>query len=127
MRMVVISLSILLILLGLWGWFYYTSVKPVTQYYWDNLSNLSETMERGDWERAKENINEYLNRWIEIRKLWIYFINQKDIDNIDSSIRQLYMCVLNEDKILSQVEIQHLINLFNVINENECLSLENIF
>ena len=37
MRMVVISLIILLIMIGIWAWFYYGSVDPVTTYYWDNL------------------------------------------------------------------------------------------
>jgi hypothetical protein len=40
------------------------------------------------------------------------------------------LCVLlieNEERILAQAELEHLIVLFYVIDENECLSLENIF
>ena len=59
--------------------------------------------------------------------MWIYFLNQKDLDNIDSSIRQLNVYIENEEKILAQAELENLTVLFYVIDENECLSLENIF
>lgn len=127
MRMVVISLCILLLLIGLWAWFYYTSVGPVTSYYWENLNKLSNIVTNGEWEEAKKNISSYSDKWYETKNLWIFFLNQKNLDNIDASIRQLNIYIENEDKILAQAELEHLIVLFYVIDENECLSLENIF
>lgn len=127
MRMVVISLCVLLLLIGLWVWFYYTSVDPVTNYYWDNLGMLSDLVKNEEWVRAKADISTHTDKWYETKKLWIYFLNQKDIDSIDSSIRQLNIYIENEEKILAQAELEHLIVLFYVIDENECLSLENIF
>lgn len=127
MRMFVISLCILLALVGLWVWFYYTSVEPVTNYYWESLSDLLDIIDNGDWETAKKDILLYYNEWDDVRSLWIYFLNQRDIDNIDSSIRRLYIFIKNEDKTLAQAELEHLIILFNVIDENESLTLENIF
>lgn len=127
MKMVVISLSVLLLLLGIWIWFYYGSVNPVTSYYWENLGKLSDTIKKEDWETAKKDMSEYFDKWFEISKLWIYFINQKDIDNIDSSIRKLSVYIENEDKILAQAELEHLTVMFYVVDQNECLSIENIF
>ena len=127
MKMVVISLSVLLLLLGIWIWFYYGSVNPVTSYYWENLGKLSDTIKKEDWETAKKDMYEYFDKWFEISKLWIYFINQKDIDNIDSSIRKLSVYIENEDKILAQAELEHLTVMFYVVDQNECLSIENIF
>ena len=127
MRMVVISLIILLIMIGIWAWFYYGSVDPVTTYYWDNLSTLAEIVKNEDWERAKEDIKIYTDKWYEIKKTWIFFLNQRDLDNIDSSLRQLNIYIENEEKILAQAELEHLIVLFYVIDENESLTLENIF
>ena len=127
MRMVVISLIILLIMIGIWAWFYYGSVDPVTTYYWDNLSTLAEIVKNEDWERAKEDIKIYTDKWYEIKKTWIFFLNQRDLDSIDSSLRQLNIYIENEEKILAQAELEHLIVLFYVIDENESLTLENIF
>jgi len=127
MRMVVISLIILLLLTGIWAWFYYASVDPATTYYWDNLSRLSDTVRSEDWETARKDISIYTDKWYEVKKIWVFFLNQRDLDNIDSSIRQLNIYIENEEKILAQAELEHLIVLFYVIDENECLTIENIF
>lgn len=127
MRMVVISLIILLAMIGIWAWFYYGSVSPVTTYYRDNLSALTEIVKNEDWGRAREDIKKHTDKWYQVKKMWMFFINQRDIDNIDSSLRHLNIYIENEDKILAQAELEHLMVLFNVIDENECLTLENIF
>ncbi|MBP7278951.1 MAG: DUF4363 family protein [Sedimentibacter sp.] len=127
MKMVVISLIILLLMIGMWAWFYYGSVDPVTTYYWDSLIKLSDIVRKEDWERAKRDISIYTDKWYEVKKTWVFFINQEDLDNIDSSIRQLNIYIENEEKILAQAELEHLIVLFYVIDENECLTIENIF
>ena len=127
MKMVVISLIILLLMIGIWAWFYYGSVDPATTYYWDSLIKLSDIVRNEDWERAKRDISIYTDKWYEVKKTWVFFINQEDLDNIDSSIRQLNIYIENEEKILAQAELEHLIVLFYVIDENECLTIENIF
>lgn len=127
MRMVVISLIILLLMMGIWAWFYYGSVNPVTTYYWDNLEYLSSIVKNEDWETAKKDISIYTDKWHEVKKTWVFFLNQRDLDNIDSSIRQLNIYIENEEKILAQAELEHLVVLFYVIDENESLTLENIF
>ncbi|HQK53696.1 MAG TPA: DUF4363 family protein [Sedimentibacter sp.] len=127
MKMVVISLIILLLMIGIWAWFYYGSVDPATTYYWDSLIKLSDIVRNEDWETAKRDISIYTDKWYEVKKTWVFFINQEDLDNIDSSIRQLNIYIENEEKILAQAELEHLIVLFYVIDENECLTIENIF
>lgn len=127
MRMVVISLIILMIMISIWAWFYYGSVGPVTSFYRDNLPVLSDLVKDENWDRAMKDIKEYTDKWYEVKKLWMYFINQRDLDNIDSSLEQLNIYIENKEKILAQAELEHLIVLFRIIDENECLSLENIF
>lgn len=127
MRMVVISLIIFLLLIGLWIWFHYTSVNPVTTYYWEKLIDLSTLIYVDDWQKAEYNMNEYFDKWENTRNLWVYFVNQSEIDEIDFSIRKLDSYIKNRDKNMAQAELEHLRVLFNVIKENECLSLENIF
>ena len=99
----------------------------MTTYYWDNLTGLTDVVRNEDWERASKDIAVYTDKWYEAKKLWVFFVNQKDLDNIDSSIRQLGVYIENKEKILAQAELEHLIVLFYVIDENECLTIENIF
>ena len=127
MRMVVISFVLLILMIGIWAWFYYTSLGPVTTYFWDGLTELTDVVRNEDWETAKKDLAVYTDKWYEAKKLWVFFINQKDLDNIDSSIRQLGVYVENKEKILAQAELEHLIVLFYIIDENECLTIENIF
>jgi hypothetical protein len=127
MRMVVISFIILLLMIGIWAWFYYASVDPITTYFWDSLTELTDVIRDEDWETAKKDIALHTDKWYEAKKLWVFFINQKDIDNIDSSIRQLNIYIENKEKVLAQAELEHLIVLFYIIDENECLTIENIF
>jgi len=126
MRMVVISLMILLLMIGLWIWFHYTSVEPVTTYYWEKLIELSNSIYVDDWQKTEYDMRNYYKKWENTRNLWVYFINQNEIDDIDSSIRKLDSYIKNRDKNMAQAELEHLRVLFNVIKENECLSLENI-
>jgi len=127
MRMVVISAIFLIIMILIWVWFHFTSIEIVTSYYWENLIDLSNAIYNDDWDKAENDINKYSKKWEEARKLWIYFINQKDIDNIDASFRKLDVYIKNFNKTIAQAEIEELRTLFNVIKENECLSIENIF
>lgn len=127
MRMVVISLTILLILVGIWIWFHYTSVEPTTNYYYEELVVLSDLIYSEQWHKVETDMLFYSDKWSNTRNLWIYFINQNEIDNIDSSMKKLDVFIKNRDKTMAQAELEHLRILFNVIKENECLALDNIF
>lgn len=126
MRMVIISLLVLLVLVGIWIWFHFTSVEPTTTYYYEMLTELSNLIYTDQWSKVEADMLYHYDNWKDVRNLWIYFINQNDIDNIDSSIRKLDSFIRNRDKTMAQAELEHLRVLFNVIKENECLSLENI-
>ncbi len=126
MRMVVISLTVMLLLISLWVWFHYTSVEPTTNYYYEELDAMSELIKKEQWQKAENDMLHYSEKWDDTRNLWIYFINQSDIDNIDSSIKKLDVFIKNREKVMAQAELEHLRVLFNIIKENECLSLENI-
>lgn len=124
--MVAISLMILIALIGIWIWFHFTSIEPVTAFYYEKLSELSDLIDDGQWMRAEADIQAYREKWDDTRNLWIYFINQNDIDSIDSSIKKLSSFIKNQDKTMAQAELEHLSIQFNIIKENECLSFENI-
>jgi hypothetical protein len=125
--MLIISFIFLLAFIFLWWWFNSTSIEVMTSYFWDNLDNLSDKINNDNWNEAKRDMMTYSERWEETRKIWIYFLNQYDVNSIDSSIRVLNSYIINSDKSLSQGEIENLKVLFGIIKDSECLSLENIF
>ncbi|MDD2494137.1 MAG: DUF4363 family protein [Tissierellia bacterium] len=127
MKMLIISFILLLACIFLWLWFHFTSIEIVTSYFWDNLGDLLDKVGNEDWDEAKNDIEVYSKKWEDTRNLWIYFLNQGNVNNIDSSFKLLNSYISNSDKILSQAEIENLRVLFNIIKDNECLSLENIF
>jgi hypothetical protein len=127
MKMVIISLVILLTLLGIWGYFHFTFVDPTTSFYSENLSALSGKIASDDWDDAEKEFTSYFEKWEGIRKIWIYFITQDDIDNIDSSMQRVFVYIKNRDKTMAQAELEHMIVLFRIIKENECLATDNIF
>lgn len=127
MRMVLISLAVLIMLLGIWIWFHFTSVEPTTKYYYEELVQLSLLINSDQWLKAEADLRFYNDKWNNTRNLWIYFINQGNIDSIDSSMKKLEIFIKNKDKAMAQAELEHIRILFNIIKENECLSLENIF
>lgn len=127
MRMVVISLIVLLVMVGVWIWFHFTSVEPITSYYWENVELLLGVVDSEDWDTAERDMEFYRGKWDGERKLWVYFINQDEIDNIDISMKRSLSYIKNKDKNKAQAELEHLRILFNIIKENECLALDNIF
>ena len=127
MRMVVISFIILLIVIFVWAWYHFTSIEIITAYYWENLADLSNIINLDDWDKAELDLIKYTEKWEETKNLWIYFLNQKDLNNIDASFRKLDVYIRNFDKTMAQAELEQLRILFNVIKEQECLSLDNIF
>lgn len=127
MRMVVISFIVLLIMILVWVWFHFTSIELITSFFWEDLINLSNYIYNDNWDKAEVNLAVYIKKWENARNLWVYFINQKDIDQIDKGFKMLNVYINNFNKTMAQAQIEELRVLFNVIKENECLSLENIF
>lgn len=127
MKMLIISLVFLILMIGVWIWYHFTSIEPMTSYYNEGLKDLLEVIENEQWEKADEDILTYIDKWEEIKKIWIYFIDQKDLDNIESSMKKVNVYIRNKDKTHAQAELEHMMILFNIIKENECLTIENIF
>lgn len=127
MRMMVISFIVILIIIFIWFWFHFSSIEVVTSYFFENLIDMSNSIDANDWDKARTDMIKYSKKWEESKLPWIYFLNQKDIDNIDTSFSKLDVYVKNENKTMAQAELEQLKAYFNVIKENECLTLDNIF
>lgn len=127
MKGVIISITCLIIIIIGWGVFYYFSIEDTVNYYWDELDKLAYVVEDEKWAEADSMMETYLEKWEQTRNLWIYFLNQDNVNQIDVSISRLKDYISNKNVILSQSEMEELKCKFNFVDENECLSWENIF
>ncbi|WP_179238921.1 DUF4363 family protein [Sedimentibacter hydroxybenzoicus] len=127
MRMLIISLIFLLLMIGIWMWYHFTSIEPMTKFYNESINDLLIDIENEQWDKADEAILLYMNKWEEVKNVWIYFIDQKDLDGIESSMKKINVYIKNRDKSYAQAELEHMMILFNSIKENECLTIQNIF
>lgn len=127
MKMLIISLIFLLMMIGVWIWYHFTSIEPMTDYYNENLKDLSKVVEKEQWEKADEDIQTYLDKWEDVKKIWVYFIDQKDLDNIESSMNKVNVYIKNKEKVYAQAELEHMMVLFGIIKDNECLVIQNVF
>lgn len=127
MRMLIISLIFLLLMTGIWMWYHFTSIQPMTEFYNEGINNLLTIVENELWEKADEDIGLFMDKWEEVKGVWIFFIDQNDLDSVESSMRKVGIYIKNRDKTHAQAELEHMRVLFHSIKENECLTIQNIF
>lgn len=126
MRALFISLTIVL-LIGIGSYFVYNSVENSTEYFIDNLSELSVQINKKDWETARSQYLKIEERWNEVKDKWEILIDQQDILNINMTMSKMDQYIKSKDITLSLAELEALKRLFDFVRENESLSLSNIF
>lgn len=127
MKSIIIVILCLLLIVAIWIVLYYYSISKVTSFYWDELENLSSMIKNDEWYEVNENINAYIKKWEKTRILWMHFLHQHEIDGINISIYKLEEYINTKNIPLSLGEIEELKYRFRIVDESECLSLENIF
>lgn len=127
MKMLLISMAWLVIIVLIWAFFYYMSIEETIDFFDKELLKIYEAAINENFLEAKLNLDKVHDRWKKEEKLWIYFIHQGDIDDIDSSILKLYAYIKTENKSMILAEIEELKKNFKMVKGNESLTLENIF
>ncbi|AUG57034.1 MAG TPA: DUF4363 domain-containing protein [Ruminiclostridium sp.] len=80
-----------------------------------------------NWEPAKNNLLEIIEKWPETEKKWSILLDHSDIDAISTSISRLSVYIDAKDSTLALAEIASLKQLLKTIPDREALSLTNIF
>lgn len=127
MKMLVISFIVFLIIISIWFMFHFPYIDDVINDYSERLVEISNNVYLEQWDAVEIDLSNFVEDWGKIRKMWTYYLNQKDIDNIDISIKKLHIYIINKNKIMAQAEVEQLKVLFKIILENECIALDNIF
>lgn len=127
MKSIIIVLLCLILVIGIWAVLYYYSIAKVTAFFWDELEDLSLLVKKSEWDNVEKSMKDYTKKWEKTRVLWMMFLHQYDIDGINISIYKLEEYVYMRNIPLSLGEIEELKYRFRIVDESECLSLENIF
>jgi len=125
MRTLVIS-SVLAIVI-IFGWILiFDSVEENTLDFVDNLNTLNENISNNRWDEAKNQFSQIEKKWNKARDMWSILLDHHEIDNIDLSMSKANQYVKSKNTALSLGEVETLIRLFNVVRENQDLTITNI-
>lgn len=127
MKNLIIALFCFLIILGIWFCVNYIFLDDVINQYNIDLEELTSLVLKEDYANCMIKVNDLLNNWSDVEKLWVYFVHQSDIDNIRRSLLDLSYCVLTREKALSLLKLEDVKSQLRRVRGNESLTLENIF
>ncbi len=127
MKTLYISLAWLLIIIMLWFFVYNFVLNNAINFFSDELNILHESVIKENYNEAKPNIDKIKKRWEETEKIWIYCVNQSEVENIKSSISKIENYIKIENQAMALLEIEEFKKFLSLVKGNESLSLENIF
>lgn len=127
MKTLYISLAFLIIILIIWFLVFNFYIDSEIQYFFSELDTLHEDILREDYIRARTNMDKIIKKWEGTEKVWIYCVNQTEIDEIKASIQNIDNYIKIENQSLALLEIEEFRKFLRLVRGNESLSLENIF
>jgi len=111
----------------LWFFVYNFVLNNAINFFSDELNILHESVIKENYNEAKPNIDKIKKRWEETEKIWIYCVNQSEVENIKSSISKIENYIKIENQAMALLEIEEFKKFLSLVKGNESLSLENIF
>jgi len=126
MKQILILLITLAIIIipGVWEISY---LKESSHYFLADISNLYQTVQREDYERAKEEAKDIKRTWEKIEKTWALFIDDRKMEDIEEELISFVSYIESNDKVEIKTSYDRLKNNVKDIAEYECLNAENIF
>lgn len=118
---------ILILVVTLCGWlFIYDFIEKDSFDFVHSLSKISQKIEEEDWNTVHKEFIEVKKKWKRRRNILSILIDHHEIDNIDLAVSRADKYIDTKNKPLSLGEIEVLKQLFNIVKENEALTLTNI-
>ncbi len=102
-------------------------VSQTAQPLISKTDRIRESIETGDWDKARDHIREFSTFWHDAKSVWTILLNHKEIDSIDMSLAKMEQYIAARETGLALGEISVLNLLIKHIPDKEKLSLKNIF
>lgn len=125
MRTLITSIALLILIIV--GWIYvFDSVENTSSSFVNNLNILNENINSNDWKEANIKFSKIEEKWNKTRDMWSILLDHHEIDNIDLAMSKASQYLKSKNTSLSLGEIETLIKLFNIVMENQDLTLTNV-
>jgi hypothetical protein len=122
-----ISSMVLLVAIVLSGLLLTGYLKKSSQKLVVTISEISELVNSGSWDIAKERVEGLDERWDSTEKKWGILIDHFEIDNIEMAMIKSKKYIDTKDLPLASAELDNLKFMVEHIYEKERLNLKNIF
>lgn len=127
MKTLYISLAWLVIIIVLWVFIYNFVLNNTINYFFEELDILYDKIMKENYDEAKPNIDKIKERWEKTEKIWIFCVNQSEVEDIKASINKIENYIKLENQTMTLLEIEELRKFLRLVIGNESLSVENIF
>ena len=127
MRNFIVSLFSLLIILCLWGSFSLYSEKVTGDLQAQSQTLINTSISSEDWDSAETDYRQLSETWHKYKRTASFFLDAKDINEIDSTMDKAYLYMKAKDVSNSTAEFSYLKEKFRFMYQNDTLSLHNIF
>lgn len=127
MKTLYISLACLIIILIIWFIVFNFFIDNAIQYFFSELDILHDNILKEDYIGARTTMDRIIKKWEETEKVWIYCVNQTEIDDIKASISKIDNNIKIKNQELALIEIEEFKKFVRLVRGNESLSFENIF
>ncbi|WP_425449575.1 DUF4363 family protein [Dethiothermospora halolimnae] len=125
MKTYIVTFAIILLIIV--GWFIiFDKVEYHCESANKSLNKVISHIDNNNWNDAKKEFDKVTDKWSDIRSSWSILLDHHEIDNIDLSMAKTNKYVSSKNPSLSLAEIEVLKKLFNIVKENEALTLTNI-
>lgn len=127
MKTLYISLACLITILIIWFLVFNFFIDNAIQYFFSELDILHDNILKEDYIGARTTMDRIIKKWEETEKVWIYCVNQTEIDDIKASISKIDNNIKIKNQELALIEIEEFKKFVRLVRGNESLSFENIF
>lgn len=127
MKTLYISLVWLIIILLIWFVSFNFFINNSIKYFFAELYVLHDNIIKEDYIGAKPTIDKIIKKWENTEKIWIYFVNQSEVDDIKASIQKIDNYIKIKNQTMTLLEIEEFKKFLRLVRGNESLSWENIF
>ncbi|TCO68525.1 DUF4363 family protein [Marinisporobacter balticus] len=125
MKILIITLLSIVIVIGAW-FFLYENIENTCSKFINDLTHIGQNIQTLDWDSAYSELLKVNDHWQQTRKTWAALLPHHEIDNIDLTMAKASQYVKSKNVSLSLGEIETLKKLFNIVKENEALTLTNV-
>ncbi|CAH2213606.1 DUF4363 family protein [Tepidibacter aestuarii] len=126
MKPFIISIIAAVIIIVSWNYIYSHYIDDSCIEFINSINSISDNIDKNNWKKARDEFMKIDKKWDNVRYKWSVLLDHHEIDNIDIAMAKLIKNIELKNISLSHEQLQSLKKFFELISENEKLTLTNI-